>query len=103
MKSTSDDTCDIRRRLTMEIHDNFQPIGLCPRDSFREVRKLPLNIRLPSRHVKCPISNGQSYVIKPMIRFISVNASILHDMDAKPAHPAAAIAAKSDSVIQVFQ
>ncbi len=87
----------------MEIHDDFQTIGLCPRNSFCEVRKLPLNVRFPPRHVKGPVSDRQPYMVEPIEHIISSNTPVTHDMVIASTHPAAAIAAKSDSVIQVFQ
>lgn len=66
--------------LTMKVHDDFQPVGLRPRNSFCEVRKLPLNVRFPSRHVKSPVSDRQPYVIEPIGCVVSANTSVIYDI-----------------------
>ena len=49
----------------MQVDDQFQAMILRPRYSFEEVRHLPLNVRLATRYVEGPVSDGQANVVEP--------------------------------------
>ncbi len=88
------------RIRTIQCNDNLQAILLCPINSFEEVRKLAGDVRLVGRDIKYPMSDGDPDMVEPTCRD-KINAD--RGTEAHVAHPAAAMSAKSCSVMNVSQ
>jgi hypothetical protein len=87
---------------TVEIDYDFQTVIPSPGDGVEHVLDLTLDVRFTWTDVECPVAYRKSNMVKS-----DANANVsdcVHDMENNGRiHPAAAMAAKSASVIHVFQ
>ena len=88
------------RIRTIQCNDDLQAILLCPINSFEEVRKLTGDVRLVGSNIEYPMSNGDPDMVEPMHR---ETFNVERGAEVHITHPAAAMSAKSCSVMNVSQ
>ena len=86
---------------TVQVNDDLDPVVACPCYGFLEVGKLAGDVGLAGADVERPISNGDADMVQSMTRHNigQHTPEGKNTITCKDTHPAAAIAAKSDSVI----
>ena len=87
----------------MEVDDELEAVVTRPCDCLLEVRQLALDVRLAARDVPCPEADWQADVVQAARRSGQSHGTGTMDEKAGVAHPAAAMSAKSCSVIHVSQ
>jgi len=85
----------------MQVDDQLEVVVGGPSDGLLEVRQLALDERLIRPNFEGPVTDRQSDMVQAVI-YIS-NQEIKKTKQNKTTNPAAAMAWKSDSVIQVSQ
>lgn len=83
---------------TVQVNDKLEVVILCPSDCFLQKWQLSLNEGFAIRDFKGPVSDRKANVVETS-KFLDEDATSLVIVQ----YPAAAICAKSFSVIQVFQ
>lgn len=81
----------------MKINHDFYTMIACPLDSLQKIGVLPLVIWFAARDVESPVSDRNANMVKAE----EIIAKLNYQSDKT--YPAAAMAAKSDSTIHVFQ
>lgn len=90
-------------RRAVQVDDQLEAVISSPGDRVSEIRELSLYVRFSRADLPRPISYRKPYVVQPVSRVRRSAPRYRRRREGDPAHPAAAIAAKSASVIQVFQ
>lgn len=85
----------------MQVNDHLQSVKPSPADRFREVGELARNIRFAGSNLKGPVAYGNSNMVQAEVWAYALDGN--QNNRSEDPHPAAAMSARSCSVIQVSQ